>query len=202
MPAWLTIVLALGGSTIISSIVGFLIARVLRRAFEKKDEEREKEKKKIEKDRELAEEYRKEEEQKSTEQILEKFLLPIEKKLDNMNAVLVATSEGTLATLRNDILTVYYKCYDKGFRNDYDYQNAHDLYEAYKELHGNSFIKDIMTRFDALPTKESLEIKKKATATRKAKESSPRSRVLSSPISTVATAAAKTPEINKEEVKA
>ena len=75
MPTWLTIVLALGGSAIISSIVGFLIARVLRQAFEKKDRERELEQKKLEKDRELAEEYRKKQNKRKQNKYLKNFFL-------------------------------------------------------------------------------------------------------------------------------
>ena len=66
-----------------------------------------------------------------------------------------AYREGTKCSLRNDILTLYYKCCEKGYRNDYDYQNIHEMYDAYQELDGNSFIKDIMKRFDELPVKES-----------------------------------------------
>lgn len=202
MPTWLTIILALGGSAVISSIVGFLIARVLRQAFEKKDKEKEDEQKKQETNRELAEKYRREEEMKQTIETIKQLISPIEKKLDDMNSALIATSEGTQASLRNDILTLYYKCCDKGYRNDYDYQNAHDLYEAYTNLHGNSFIKDIMTRFDALPTKESYENKKKATtASRKAKEAPSRARVMLGTTPVVAVAATKASEIKKEEVK-
>lgn len=63
-------------------------------------------------------------------------------------------SEGTLCVLRNDILKGYYDCVKKGFRNDYDYTNIHELYDAYQKLHGNSFVADIIKRFDKLPTEE------------------------------------------------
>lgn len=67
-------------------------------------------------------------------------------------------SEGELSSLRNDILTCYYRCREKGYRGDWDYTNIHDLYDAYKQLHGNSFIDDVMKRFEALPAKEELVI--------------------------------------------
>lgn len=67
---------------------------------------------------------------------------------------------GTLSGLRDDILTCYYRCLEKGYRNDWDYTNIHDLHDAYTTLGGNSFIADIMTRFDNLPTKEEHDRKK------------------------------------------
>lgn len=161
MPSWLTIILALGGSAMISSVVGFFIARVLRQAFEKKDLEQEEKKRQEEQDKVDLENYRYEKERQKQYEDIKQLFKPVEEKIDSMSAVLEATSEGTLASLRNDILTLYYKCYDKGFRNDYDYQNAHDLYNAYLKLHGNSFIFDVMNRFDALPTKEAFEQNKK-----------------------------------------
>ena len=61
-----------------------------------------------------------------------------------------AIGGGTLSSLRNDILTCYYRCVEKGYRNDWDYTNIHDLYKSYSELHGNSFVADVMERFDNL----------------------------------------------------
>lgn len=61
---------------------------------------------------------------------------------------------GTLSGLRTDILSCYYECLAKHYRNDWDYTNIHDLYEAYKRLGGNSFVADVISRFDALPPYE------------------------------------------------
>ncbi len=72
-------------------------------------------------------------------------------------AQLKCISNGTLSGLRNDILNCYYRCLDKHYRNDWDYTNIHDLYESYTALGGNSFIADVMDRFDKLPTKEQWE---------------------------------------------
>lgn len=66
-------------------------------------------------------------------------------------------SNGTLSGLRNDILDCYYRCLEKGYRNDWDYTNIHDLYNSYLDLGGNSFVADVMDRFDKLPTKEQWE---------------------------------------------
>lgn len=160
MPAWLTIILALGGSALISSVIGFLMARLLRSLFEAKDAEKEEKKKKEDADKADLEKYRYEKERQQQYEDIEKLLRPIEEKLNIITKQLAATSEGTLASLRNDILLCYYKCCDKGYRNDYDYQNIHDLYDAYDGLGGNSFINDVMKRFDTLPIKESIQQKK------------------------------------------
>lgn len=165
MPAWLTILLALGGSAIISSVVGFFIARFLRSVFEAKDLEKENKKKQEEADKAELERLRREEEKKEERQEryhdIKELLSPLEEQLTNIEKQLKATSDGTLASLRNDILYCYYKCCDKGYRNDYDYQNIHDLNDAYLALDGNSFIGDVMKRFDALPIKESVHSKLK-----------------------------------------
>lgn len=86
--------------------------------------------------------------------IIAEEVKPICDKMDYINDRLEKIGNGTLSTLRNDILRCYYDCLGKGYRNDYDYENLHDLYDSYDELNGNSFVSDIMARFDALPTKE------------------------------------------------
>ena len=61
---------------------------------------------------------------------------------------------GTLSGLRSDILSCYYSCATKGWRNDWDYKTMHELFEAYTQLGGNSFIADVVKRFDQLPIKD------------------------------------------------
>lgn len=97
---------------------------------------------------------RKEEERNNLREIIRSETSELTNELKQINKKIDKISDGTLSTLRNDILTYYYKCVDKGYRNDYDYTNIHDLYEAYVGLNGNSFVEDVMHRFDALPTKE------------------------------------------------
>lgn len=156
MPEWLTIFLALGGSALISAVVVFFTNRALKKMLAKKDKKEEEEKKKEEKDREDLETYRHQQERVEQYNDIKALFKPVEDKIDIIDAKLTATSQGTLASLRSDILSAYYKCCEKGYRNDYDYQNIHDLYDAYLELHGNSFICDVMKRFDQLPSKENV----------------------------------------------
>ena len=128
MQNWLSIVLALGGSTLCGLIVTTIwnkIARHNRKIQELQDEK------------------------KTNELIttIKENNKPIEEKID-----LIAL--GTQATLRNDLLNCYYACDKKGYKTHEDIQNFADMYEAYHNLHGNSFIEQTAKIFAKLPTEE------------------------------------------------
>lgn len=154
MPVWLTIVLALGGSALISGIIGYFLQRTIYKKAEQRDKEKEAKKAQEKLEKEELEKHRAAQSREERIEDMRELLKPISDKIDEIENKLTATAQGTLASLRNDILTLYYKCCEKGYRNDYDYQNIYDMYEAYKELDGNSFVADIMARFDKLPVKE------------------------------------------------
>ena len=86
--------------------------------------------------------------------VITEEIAPVNKKLNTISDRLEKVGNGTLSSLRNDILRCYYDCLAKGYRNDFDYENIHDLFESYENLNGNSFVADVLARFDALPTKE------------------------------------------------
>lgn len=146
MPEWLVTVISLVGSTLITTIVGVVVKHTLAKEFKKQDE---------------LNTLRSESIKREREEVLKREISlgiePISDKIDKISDKLDKVENGTLSSLRNDILTCYYRCKEKGYRNDYDYQNIHHLYEAYDELHGNSFIADIMSRFDNLPLKEDVK---------------------------------------------
>lgn len=52
-------------------------------------------------------------------------------------------SDGQKCQLRNDMLHIYYKNREAKALHQYEYENFIILYEAYKELKGNSFIDKI-----------------------------------------------------------
>lgn len=158
MPIWLTISLALGGSALITCLVNFIFNRTFYKKAQEKDKITEQRVTREMQDRDELEILRRKREQEDLFKEIRTIIQPLDSKINQINSKLTATSAGTLATLRNDILTCYYRCSEKGYRNDYDYQNIHDLYEAYVALDGNSFVADIMNRFDNLPIKE--EVKK------------------------------------------
>ena len=120
-----------------------LIGLIWKDIFEKRKENSEKQKAK-----------RRAEFQENVREVIREENEPIKETIDCIDKKLDKVSDGTLCTLRNDIKDCFYGCVDKGYRNDYDFKNIHDLYEAYSNLNGNSFIEDIMIRFDALPSKE------------------------------------------------
>ena len=128
MQDWLSIVLALGGSTLCGLIVTTIwnkIAKHNRKIQELQDKK---------KTNELIATIRENNK-------------PIEEKID-----LIAL--GTQATLRNDLLNCYYACDKKGYKTNEDIQNFADMYEAYHNLHGNSFIEQTAKIFAKLPTEE------------------------------------------------
>ena len=147
IPGWAITLISVAASAIVSGIIGYIVKRSLDRYFKKKDDE---EQERIAHEQELLD-LREEKHRQARRADLEEIL---SQRIDPINAKLDILSDGTLSSLRNDILTCYYRCREKGYRGDWDYTNIHDLYEAYKELHGNSFIDDVMKRFEALPAKE------------------------------------------------
>lgn len=154
LPEWAVAIISIAGSAFISTFIGFLLKRSLNKYFEKKDAV---EKDKAEKLAKLEALEKKQDEEKLLDLIravIGEEVLPLEKKLD-------AVADGTLSSLRNMILTCYYKCVEKGYRNDYDYQNIHHMDDSYTDLNGNSYVADVIKRFDELPTKEQYDAKRK-----------------------------------------
>ena len=128
MQNWLSIVLALGGSTLCGLIVTTIWNKIAKHNRKIQDLQDEK---------------------KTNELIatIKENNKPIEEKID-----LIAL--GTQATLRNDLLNCYYACDQKGYKTYEDIQNFADMYEAYHNLHGNSFIEQTAKIFAKLPTEE------------------------------------------------
>ena len=59
-------------------------------------------------------------------------------------------STGTKCQLRSEMLRIYYHNIKTGEIRQYEYENFVMLYEAYKALHGNSFIDKIMDEIHEL----------------------------------------------------
>lgn len=128
MPSWLSIILALGGSTLCGLIVTGIWNFLNKKAMKNKDLQ--------EKDK--ADELIK---------TIKENNKPLEDKIN-----LIAS--GTQATLRNDLLNCYYACDKKGYKTPEDIQNFAHMYDAYHNLHGNSFIEQTAKIFARLPTEE------------------------------------------------
>lgn len=158
--AWLIPLLTLIGNTFITTIIGLIIKTYFTKYLNKKNKEIEEQQKNFE---ELEKRRLADRRQDLKDDIIASIshgIEPITKKIEKIDERLEKVEDGTLSTLRNDILTCYYRCVEKGYRNDYDYQNMHHMYESYAELNGNSYVADIMDRFDELLTKEEFNKKK------------------------------------------
>lgn len=152
METWLSSLLTAGGSAVITITLTLWITRVLNKQFQKKDSECA-----------FLEDQRVEEQIKIIKEVVKEELKTVKTDLNTLMDSMNSIEEGTLSSLRNDILTCYYRCVEKGYRNDYDYNNIHDMYDAYVRLKGNSFIQDVIIRFNNLPSKEAtVQIEKKA----------------------------------------
>ena len=128
MQEWLSVVLALGGSTLCGLIVTTIWNKIAKHNRKIQDLQ----------------------DKKKTNELIATIKennKPIEEKID-----LIAL--GTQATLRNDLLNCYYACDKKGYKTNEDIQNFADMYEAYHNLHGNSFIEQTAKIFAKLPTEE------------------------------------------------
>lgn len=171
METWVWSLLSLVLSATVSAIITVVVKKAVEKRLDKNAAER----------AELSERHRQERKADVTQTIREE-LAPVTTELKDIKNQIVKISDGTLSSLRNDILTCYYKCNDKGYRNDYDYTNIYDLYNAYKALDGNSFVQDIMERFDKLPTKEAYrkelqKLKPKKTKTSDSKNTNKKQKI-------------------------
>ena len=110
---------------------------------------------------EVKKQQRKAEFQENVREVIKEELKPLNETVETMDKKIDLVADGTTSSLRNNIKDCFYRCSEKGYRNDYDFKNIHSLYKSYQNLHGNSFIYDIMHLFDSLPPKEDF-LKKQA----------------------------------------
>lgn len=146
MPTWLTILFSVIGA--VGTVFGFLgIGAYMQERGKKKAQRRNAEE-------DEAEILKQQEYERRLRIIIQEENKPLSDKIDSLTVQVTKIEGASLSTIRDAITSCYYKCSAKGYRNDYDYQNMHHLYDNYRELHGNSYIADIMRRFDDLPPKE------------------------------------------------
>lgn len=146
MPTWLSILLgvigALGTLGGVLGITAYMGERAKRKAQKRNEEE------------DKVEELRQQAYENRLRTIIREENEPLKESIRDLKAQISKVEGASLSTIRDAITSCYYKCVAKGYRNDYDYENVHHMYENYIELHGNSYISDILKRFDALPVKE------------------------------------------------
>ena len=149
MEDWITPLISLAGSAIISATIGFIVTKWLTKHFEKKDREQAKVKEAEDKDFE----YR-------IDKIVEKHTEPIDKELASIKEKLSKVADGTQDTLRDRILSSYYKCLEKGYRTEYDIENVNHMNKDYLALNGNTFVAECIEKFKNIPTQKEYEILK------------------------------------------
>ena len=136
MQDWVIAVVSIAGSTAVTTVIGFLVKRMLDKYFAKKDKEEEDRRTALAEAEKIKEERLREERRQDVKQIVKEEIEPLNAKVDILTDKVSKTEEGTLSSLRNDILTCYYRCLEKGYRGDWDYENIHHLYDAYFDLNG------------------------------------------------------------------
>lgn len=142
MPNWLTIVLALGGSTLIALTVNALWALVKNLLLGKKAK-RDKEKEELEKlqkeqlERERHELYlRREDEWRQT---VINLIQPIEQKIDDIREELIENKKATIISLRSNMKSLRDKYKGQGFADAGDKATWAELYSEYRDMGGNHF---------------------------------------------------------------
>ena len=103
----------------------------------------------------------------------EASVAPLRENLIKLDTQLKIVADGTTDTLRDRVLSIYYKCMDKGYRTQYDYENVEHMHKDYLNLGGNSFVNDCVKKIMALPSEE--EFKAQAKNNKKPKSKKPNS---------------------------
>ena len=162
MPEWLSIILALGGSALISSIIGYLFNYVVNRPKQKKLE---KEKEKKERQEELL--TLKTELIEVINDIKAKTveeregckkdhcsLVGLVKDIQSTNR---AQNAGLQSVLRDLLKIRYLSWIEKGYTTIDAKDDLEKMYQSYHALGGNSTITELRNKFIKLPLREELD---------------------------------------------
>ena len=154
-----------------------IVSKKMTKYFDAKD----KEKTEAEENKAKAEKLERKEEQealvKTVNEIVENHTEPIDKELSGIKDKLGKVADGTMDTLRDRILSSYYKCLEKGYRTEYDIENVNHMNKDYLALNGNTFVSECMEKFKNIPTeKEYHIIKQREEEERKANRKTKRAK--------------------------
>lgn len=73
---------------------------------------------------------------------------PVKEKLEEIEDSLESAKSNDLAIIRNTITHIYFKYKDQKKIPHYEKENVLYLYERYKELQGNSYVKNIIQQIE------------------------------------------------------
>ena len=133
MPTWLQIVLALGGSAVISTVIGILINKIFKH-FENKlkrieDLEREhRENERLKEDRARQEAW---------ENKIVSIIEPISNKIDDIDAKLEKDQKATVVDLRVQMMKLKDAWKERGWSDEFDKLTWYELYSSYTSMGGN-----------------------------------------------------------------
>ena len=177
MPVWLAIIIAVAGAVVgIFGGVGisaYFQKRMEHRAEVKNRQEDEKAAREAEEKNHMAELQHKEylsELRKIIREENESSVAPIRGRLEKLEGTLDVVAAGTTDILRERLLSTYYKCIEKGFRTQYDYENVEHMHKEYVGLGGNSFVQSCVDAIKALPSEAEFKARKKASRKPKPKK--------------------------------
>ena len=171
MPEWLITVISIAGSAVISTVIGFLVKRSLNKYFEKRDREQAERERQLSEAQKLLDEKKERDLESMIDRIVDAHTHPIDKDLGEIRDKLAKVADGTQDTLRDRILSSYYKCLEKGYRTEYDIDNVNHMNRDYLALNGNTFVAECMEKFKHIPTQKEYDIlKQKEEEARKAEE--------------------------------
>ena len=170
MSEWLVAVLTLVGSAIISTAVGFLVKRSMSKYFSKRDKEQEAKEATLAEAQKIIEAEKEKKLEDTINRVVQAHTDPIDGELEKINTKLGKVADGTLDTLRDRILSSYYKCLEKGYRTQYDIDNVKHMHIDYLALDGNTFVAECMEKFKKIPTEEEYKIAKRKARKPRAKK--------------------------------
>lgn len=162
MPKWLTIVIAVFG------LIGTLLGIIGFTAYWNERMKHKAQKKNIKEDKE-AQEIEDLKHQKYLNELRniikeenELSVAPIRGDVSKIKSQISILADGTTDMLRERILSTYYKCMEKGYRTQYDFENIEHMHKDYIGLGGNSFVGSCVKAIKDLPSEEEYKQKKKA----------------------------------------
>ena len=170
MPVWLQIVIGIFGliGTVLGilGITAYINERMKHRAQKKNRREDEEEARKAEEERQL-EEMKHQAYLNELRAIIreenETSIAPIRGRLEKLENQIDVVAAGTTDILRERLLSTYYKCVEKGYRTQYDYENVEHMHKEYVGLGGNSFVESCVKTIKELPSEAEFKAKKRAS---------------------------------------
>ena len=154
MPVWMTIVLALGGSTLIGLVVKEIYNMI-----------KNKNKKANQYDKEVEKQITRE----MIKEVLREELTPLKKDLSTLQGEVKSIKQDTEVTneLRHDIRNSCRRCIQQGFKTEEDISEIEALHEQYEKLGTNGLTNTLYEKFQHLDLKPNDYTKPRAVKSKK-----------------------------------